>query len=260
MELIEYNSELWEQFRGAYGCVLEDIQDLMKETATEEEQRDAFENLCENLWHQLSFYDATYIALPYLVTVLEKKQDFQWQLDLISEMGICIMTDIPRNHYHQVDNQMVLTSYNQAIERLREKTKLFLLENMDAIKKLDESNLSYFCTAVLAILGDREAAFVMNSLYFNECYVFCDKCEFYNETMNPFSEGVSECIVPAENVIGKWDGEDYQDTYVWFTNWLNQLNAEYLVRNLTYYYGTYTCPKCGRKHLVMDAAKKYFDI
>ena len=51
MELIEYNSELWEQFRGAYGCGLEDIQDLMKETATEEEQRDAFENLCENLWH-----------------------------------------------------------------------------------------------------------------------------------------------------------------------------------------------------------------
>lgn len=57
-----------------------------------------FDNLCENLSHQLSFYKATYLAMPYLVLLLEKKrraQDFDWQLLIIREAGMILSTDLP---------------------------------------------------------------------------------------------------------------------------------------------------------------------
>ena len=73
----ELNSDLWELYRGAYGNIKCEIEVLLKEVSGEEveqeEFEDAFENLCETLWHQMSFYKASYLAMPYMLKFLEQK-------------------------------------------------------------------------------------------------------------------------------------------------------------------------------------------
>ena len=81
MNLIDFNSPLWEIYKGAYGSVKEDIIALTSEKQLfykKNENSDyyiAFENLFENLSHQMSFYNATYITLPYIVALLEQYEN-----------------------------------------------------------------------------------------------------------------------------------------------------------------------------------------
>ncbi len=272
--LLDYNSELWEVYRGAYGNVVEDVQILMQAIPAHEklklrrlwtEAKDnyeiAFENICENLYHQLSFYDATYITMPYLVTLLEQKeqeQDLEWQIKLISEMGVCLMTDISEINTEVIEDEEILENYEFSISILQEKTKTFLKQNIEKLKELDKNRLAQFYVSVLAILGDREAAFSLTSLMFNECYVVCGNCDFCDEEMEPFSCGKPEQIIPRESVIGTWDKKSFEDTYVWFSNFLHIVGADDMAEILSYYYGTYTCPECGAKENVMECIKRYF--
>lgn len=276
MKLIHFDSYLWDDYTGAYGNVKDDVALLMgKEEDVPEQFRIqrlyreektnyeiVFENLCENLWHQLSFYYATYLVLPYLVTLLERKeaeQDFIWQFRFISEMGSFLAMDIPSNHNpSKAIDAEVLENYYEAVFILQEKTKIFIEKYTEEIKQCEPNNLSYFCVAVLAILGDREAAFILTNLMFDLCYVICKNCKDCNEEINAISDGDIKEIVPAESVIGKWDGTSYQDTYLWFSNLLYKLGDYTSLNALSYYYGTYTCPKCGEKDLVMDLVKNYY--
>ena len=63
-------------------------------------------------------------------------------------------------------------------------------------------------------------------------------------------------IVPAEPVCGKWDGKDFSDSYLWLSNLAHILGIEDAWK-IPYYYGTYTCPECGSKGILMDWMKKY---
>ncbi|MBQ3584461.1 MAG: hypothetical protein IJA27_07085 [Lachnospiraceae bacterium] len=83
----------------------------------------------------------------------------------------------------------------------------------------------------------------MTSLLFNEMYVLCESCGEYNEHMPAISEGKIEEIQPAESVIGQWDGRKLDNTYLWYSNFLHLLGDDN-----------------AAKALVMDVAKKYFDI
>ncbi len=265
--LTDLDSQLWGMYRGAYGIIWDEIDILAKvingEAVEQEQFEDAFENLCETLWHQMSFYEASYLAIPYMLKFLEQKikqKDFDWQLRLFSEMGMIVAFDIPRNHYGKAVEQELVDNYNKCVQVLAELEKQFIMEYFDRIKELGWNEKSYFYTSALAVLDDREAAFVLTSLMFNEVYVVCGACGEYNERMPMISDGVIEEIRPAEAVIGKWDGRSLDDTYVWYSNFLHLLGDEAAVNALSYYYGTYSCPECGEKSLVMNAAKKYFDM
>ena len=115
MKLVPFDSELWEVYRGAYGNVCEEVRIVIGDIENIppqskllrldlEEKNDyeiAYDNLWANLWHQMSFYDATYIVMPYMLKFLEKNKDnFDIQLSVISNMGICLATDIPNNKYN----------------------------------------------------------------------------------------------------------------------------------------------------------------
>jgi len=52
---------------------------------------------------------------------------------------------------------------------------------------------------------------------------------FYDEDME--ADGFSDQeqlrkIEPAKFLIGKWDGESYEDTYLWFSNLVHDLGVE----------------------------------
>lgn len=208
----------------------------------------------------MSFYEASYIVMPYLVTFLENVKDFEWQCYLISQMGTCVMTDIPSNHYKTIEDEEIIESYNASIEVLKQITEEFIDQYAQQIKCLDEDELSYMAPALLGILGNKEEAYVINLLCFNECYTYCEQCEYCNEEMGDLSEEIPDFIIPKQNVIENWNRKDYTNTYVWLSSLLQELNAEALVKRLSCYYGTYICPQCKTHHNMMDAIKAYFEI
>lgn len=257
LNLLDFNSDLWELYRCSYGNIVENIKILYNTSSNNEDYQVAFENICQSLYHQLSFYNATYIAMPYLVKILEKKQlefDYQWQFNLISELGTIIMTDIPfsNNQKISIDNEIII-NYNNSISILKDKVKVFIKENLNKLRCKNKLDLSYFAISVLAIYGEKEIAYILNSYMFNDYHVLCNNCNFYDENILDLSKK----IIPAQSVIGKWDYKSYNNVYIWFSNFLHILECDEYVEKLRYYYGTYICPNCGSENQVMELAKNY---
>lgn len=275
---VEFASDLWDQYHGAYGDIREDVaflfcpEDLMPRTGKlrrldPEEKSDyeiSFDNLCENLMHQGSLYEGTYLAMPYLVLLLEKRrkaEDYEWEKKILSAAGDILSTDLP--YYGEGCRagmpEEVLKSYDISVEVLQEMTKEFLERNMDRLKKENPGWLQYFCTALLAILGDREAAYQMGMGAWEQCPVACPECDYFDEDMEAdgfCDEEQLKKIEPARPVSGQWDRKSYEDTYLWFSNLTEELGALDAWK-VSYYYGTYTCPECGSKGILIDWMKKY---
>ncbi|MDE6518312.1 MAG: hypothetical protein K2L18_10780, partial [Acetatifactor sp.] len=111
----------------------------------------------------------------------------------------------------------------------------------------------------------------------------CPQCGYYDEDMEDgfYNEDlIKEKVEPAESVIGKWGGkrldvshpnteqhsitdqpaicgkkQGMNDTYLWFSNLVHELGIEDEWK-IPYYYGTYTCPQCGRKGILMEWMKE----
>ena len=266
MKLVAFDSELWEVYRGAYGNVCEEVRIVIGDIENIppqskllrldlEEKNDyeiAYDNLWANLWHQMSFYDATYIVIPYMLEFLEKNEDnFDRQLSVISNMGICLATDIPNNKYNEPDRD-INDSYEECVSIIQQKTKDFIKKYFNEIKALDSELKSMFVTSVMAILGDREAAFTLFLNGWEECYITCDKCGYDVEA--DFTEReFLESSTPAP--IVQWDRVNYEDTYAWYSNFLRDLATEKEAEIVPYLYGTFICPECGDKKIVLDFMK-----
>ena len=95
MNLIDFHSHLWETYTGAYGNVKDDIVILTNEKQLFYKKNEcseyhiAFDNLFENLSHQMSFYNATYIALPYIIKLLEEYQNHFWEQSCDWSSDVC---------------------------------------------------------------------------------------------------------------------------------------------------------------------------
>ncbi|MCI8605865.1 MAG: hypothetical protein HFG72_03190 [Hungatella sp.] len=277
---VEFTSKLWETYQGAYGDVREDvaflfcpkelIPDTEKLRRLDDEEKDSYEiifdNLSENLTHQLSLYHASYLVMPYLALLLELKRqegDFDWQMKVIVLAGDVLATDIPYcgggSEREALMPEEVMDSYRRSVAVVQERTKEFLGQYMDRLKEMEPDwKRQYFCTDVLAILGDREAAFQMLMGQWEQCPLSCPDCGYYDEEMEAdgfYDREQLEKIEPAPSVIGKWDGKSYEDTYVWFSNLVHLLGVEDEWK-VAYYFGTYTCPVCGSKGVLIEWMKE----
>lgn len=271
MQLLSLKSPLWKKYPGAFGSVKPYIQIIapgqkqkkagFRHGRSESDVLEsALDNLCSSLSHQMSFYPATVLAMPYLVELLELRHqqgDFFGQVRLISQIGICVMTDVKEDK--GVEEEELLKNYGKALLLLSATTKIFIRQSKEALKKLDKEDLSHFYMGVLGILGDREAARVLTCFMPDEVYVCCKKCGYCDEDIPLLSEEMPSCIIPAKKQIGKWDGTSYKDTYVWFSNFVHELGDYEEAEFLRYYFGRYTCPECGESDTVINLMKNYME-
>ncbi|HIR57955.1 MAG TPA: hypothetical protein IAA54_09825 [Candidatus Gallacutalibacter pullicola] len=273
MKLVPFDSDLWDIYTGAYGSVRTEVKILMghKKTAppsgeklrrlSAQEKGDyqiAFDNLCENLWHQTSFYNALYLVMPYMVTLLEQKEsehDFDWQLAIISAMGICLASAPDWNEESRIEPGDLLESYRLSVKKLKEKTKVFLSSHLDQISRLESRKRGEFLTALMAILGDREAAFLLTLSAREGCPLLCGRCGFGCENGSLDNPEFRERITPAPEK--PWDGKSFDDPLTWYSGVLHRVGADAEASRLAYYYGTFTCPECGEKKPVLDFMKAY---
>lgn len=289
LKLVPTDSVLWETFGGAYGNVVNDIKLLIgeekelddwdvalldrrqsrqgKKEDIEDIEKIALENLFESLAHQMTFYPAIYLAMPYLVKLLEKKKtenDFEGQISLITDMGLLVAMDIPDESYKDEvkPEGEVMDNYNLSILKLQEITKRFLEQHLEEVKKNSYYKVP-FLTSVFGILNsDKKEAFIMFMSMWESCYMACGECEDYNENIefdDAYESGEAcDGITPAPSVIGQWDGKTMDNTYMWFSNLLSMAEAYREANLMSYYYGVYECRECGNKKQVMEFAKNYY--
>ena len=277
---VPFPSGLWGEYTGAYGEVREDtaflfcpeelVPEMTKMRRLDREEKSSYEitfdNLSESLTHQLSLYDGSYLVMPYLVLLLEKrrrKQDYEWEKKIISLAGDVLSTDIPYcgGGGGRPMPEEVMQSYERSVEVLKEMTEEFLHQNLERLKGEDPGWLQYFCTDLLAILGDREAAFCLLIGQWEQCPVACPECGYYDEDMEAdgfYDKEQLKKIEPAAPSKEKWDQAGFEDTYGWFDSLVRELGVEDAWK-VSYYYGTYTCPECGNKGILIDWMKETDD-
>lgn len=270
MQLLPFDSPLWEIYTGAYGNVCPEIKMLMgAEPATPQnklrrldfEEKDdeqiAFDNLCENLSHQMSFYSAQYLALPYMVKLLEQKKaagSFEWQLNILSQAGIVLATDLPEMH-EKPPSEKIAVSYQAAILRLRELAQDFVPGNMEELSRLDDHALTFFLTGLLAIMGEHVSANLLCMSCWEEWCLLCPDCDFCDENLTITDPEMQSQLIPADPA--PWDGHSFDDPLCWLTGLLDKLDNQPAREFILYLYGTYTCPECGRQAPLQDFAKYY---
>lgn len=270
--LQELDSALWEIYKGAYGDVREYMTILMGkredahetfklrrlDNAPKTNYELAFDNLCENLWHQMSFYPATWLAVPYLARLMEgweKENDAEWMFQGILAVGTCLATDVFGDRPKEND---VGESYENAILQIRDMTIDFLAGYMDVVREKHISFRRGFAAAVTAIMGERELAFLLIMSELESCYIICPGCENCDEDIEFGYFDPSERIEKADVPAKKWDGESMTDVSTWLFNLFALLGDTEGVELLRYYFGTYTCPECGERTEVLTGMSGYF--
>ena len=274
MYLLPLEEELWEKFSGAYGNICEEITLLLgnpedvppqeKIRWMDEEEKDnytiLFENVCDELWHQLSFYEATYPAMPYFLKLLEKKEqeeDFMGQLMVISAMGVILATDVtgnPRNI--EIVPQEMLDAYAETITILKEKIKKFYQAYKEEIKDIEDNEKIEFPIAMVSVLGDRELSYHLSCGIMEDVLLYCTDCDREDEDNTLENPDFCAKIVPAP--LPNWDGKSFADTYTWLYGVLSEIGMEQWKEYLPYYYGTYTCPECGAEKRIWDFIRAYY--
>ncbi len=270
--LVELDSPLWESYRGAYGNVSEYLVALTGEREAAPETfklrrlekipktnyEIAFDNLCENLWHQMSFYPATWLALPYLARLMEgweKEEDVEWMVQGILAAGSCLATDVYGDRSGEDDVQ---ESYENAILQIRAMTIDFLAGHMDAIQAEDLQQRREFAIAAAAILGEKKLAFMLIMSGMESCYIVCPNCENCDEEIEFGYFDPSERIEKTKAPSGRWDGKSLEDVKSWLFNLFELLDDTEIMERLCYYFGTYICPECGERTPVFTGMEEYF--
>lgn len=270
-ETIDFNSDLWDKLHGAYGNILEDIKPLtVKEPEVPETEKKldisfesdymiGLDNIYCTLSHQMSFYPASYIALPYLANAFNywyEKDDFMMQVIFLLNVGIIVSTDIEYNtkYYSGIKDNLpagVMDSYQESILFFSEKAKELLLNKLDLLKQFQPVDITYICTAFVALIGKREHAFALLLGNFDQCLIYCKNCGLYTEDIelgyDMEDEELNSLITPASPVTGQWDKKSFDNTYVWLSNVLQLLGNDNDADRLSYFYGTFNCPECGAK-------------
>ena len=267
MKLLDLGDPLWKAYPGAYGSVREEVRALMGEPAgpqiqlrrlkeqAEDDEHLAFDNLCESLSHQMTFYPAMYVVLPYIVKFLGLKSgDYEWKRLIFSEIGQCLAADafFP-GEARPGAPQEILESYQEAAEILAEEARRFLKDCRKQLRKEGAFERRWLLLGLYGLFGERLEAYVMNLHGWESCCVQCGQCGWLDEDLTLSEPKQRRKIRPAR----LWQKEPA--SFRRFRKILHQMGDWEGEELLAWYYGTYTCPECGQKQPVMEALIRAFD-
>lgn len=255
-----FDSAVWDVLRKASTM---DLKTMLQDAVNNREWED-IDIIFQNITHQMTFYSAIYVVFPHMVRLLEQvldEGDVEHAHLLIFNLGICLATDIPENHFEKVDSPL-LDDYNAAAQKLAGLTKHYLNTYLNEIQEMDEEQRSMLFVATLAILGEREAVCAaLNQLAsgeLDEVSMVCGgDCEYFEECYEPGEEQEDGIIPAVEYESGKWDGKSYEDAFLWTSAIADMLGLENQLEVLRYLYGTFTCPECGKTKRVIDFMVNY---
>ena len=271
IQLEDFDSPKWEYYHspGKIDHTKVWIQKFMND------EQGAFEECCQAISHQMTFYSVIYLVFPYLVEKIARDfehYDKETLVRYISELGVSLSVDCPLNtqgKYEGADisglendtlrkiyvtgtvqtDDTVLENYQLSIQKFQLLIKHFLSRHIKALGRMDKMTKTMFALAVLAAFGNRNDAFLFLMPEIDECIgVGCNRCDFCDEESLEFSNKKAMSVIkqrgPAED---NWDGVNFEDTYLWFGDFLELMQGKSLSKHLPYYFGTFCCPECGNE-------------
>jgi len=256
LSLEALDSPNWGKYESASGNAKVWVQKLV------DGEENAYDECCDEIAHQTSFWSAIYLVFPYLVEKLSRDFDQLDSGELImkfSMLGTSLATDcdINRGENKTVD-AAVIENYQLSIRKFQLLIIKFLADKAKSLSRVDSMTKALFAVGVLAAFGNREDAALLMDMELDECiYVACDKCEHCNEDLELGSKKALSTISPRGQAPDDWNGEDFEDTYGWFVDFLELFKIKGMAKHLPYYFGTYQCPECGREAAVRDLMKNY---
>lgn len=125
--LEDLNSERWEKYVGAYG----NIQGFLEKFVNDPDNKDMAENVYQSLNHQMTFYPANYLVIPYLVEMLEKKMasdDVKWVEYCLFNVGMTLASKniVTRHEYSGFKpDKDVKKAYRKSLKKLKKLSNYF---------------------------------------------------------------------------------------------------------------------------------------
>ncbi|MDE7478368.1 MAG: hypothetical protein K2M91_10535 [Lachnospiraceae bacterium] len=260
-----FDSPNWGIYEGAGGDIVNWLQKLLDGEKLLDGGVDTFDECCQYISHQMSFYSAIYLVFPYLVEALAEdfdKYNAETLIMYISELGICLMTDcdMVRQDECKITDKAVLENYQLSVEKFQLIIKHFLARKIKSLSRVDRMTKSMFALAVLAAVGNREEAFLFLNAEMDEyIYIGCDACEFWDEDNLDLTDKKALSVIrQREQAEDNWDGENFQDTNLWFGDFLELIQVKGLAKHLPYYLGTFRCPECGKEATIVEFMKNHY--
>lgn len=151
-----------------------------------------------------------------------------------------------------------LDGYLTAIHKLQLSLACIVEDAQWAEWREDFKTVYFFISLMLHSFSEDIIAFGENLLFDNAFHVTCPHCKnnlhsLYIST----KDGQTSNIMPAALEGKEWDGLYFDDILTAFSYCFEKSGETYLTKLFPYLYGTYTCSKCKKESVVMDAVKEY---
>ena len=141
IKLEKFDSKQWEKYYGAYG----NMSELMTAFMENPDDKELQESVYQGINHQMTFYSAVYLVMPYLVNLLKRKLssgDIEWVEYCLFNIGMTIASDniLTRKESRKGDATKELKrNYNLCLKELKKIAKQFYKENKNELKHKQES-------------------------------------------------------------------------------------------------------------------------
>lgn len=141
MQELDLTAKEWEQYPGAFGNMAQAMADFLANPDDE----DLAETVYEGINHQMTFYPAAYLAVPYLTQVLEQKiaaGDVEWAEYCLFQLGMALASDnfSTKRDIKKIDvTKEMQANYQQSVKKLKKIAKQFYKANKRQLKHKEES-------------------------------------------------------------------------------------------------------------------------
>ena len=145
--LEDLNSDRWEKYVGGYG----NIQGFLEKFVNDPDNKNIAEDVYQSLNHQMGFYPANYLVIPYLVEMMEKKMasdDVEWVEYCLFNIGMALASKnvLTRHEYSRFEiDKDVKKAYRMSIKKLKKLSNYFFMTHKGKLTHKSESLAARLC-------------------------------------------------------------------------------------------------------------------
>jgi len=251
---------IWEKLSSPYGNSSE-IPSLLIELSKTHDKTIADEVIWEYIYHQGSIYENTLATVPYLLNIIEKSDDLEFNLDLISSLGVVLIDlDGPKDlegifkntTLEEKHKNKIQTTFMSSILQFKKLVNKFI-PNTEILD--EESKRFYLISSLVSEKKHKEAA-VFKNFSGNDEYVFvCPGCEeeifLWNEqnVLNAYKKDPVTNKTQTKLVI---ELNQHNKTLDWLLELVDKLNIVSLESMVQYFKGNINCHNCCKKFNVFE--------
>lgn len=136
-----FDSERWTRYVGTFG----NMSDAVRTLINDPDNKDNAENVYQGINHQMSFYPAAYIVIPYFAGLLEgkiKSGDVEWVEYCLFNIAMTIASDNRRGRIIEKGKEAtkdIMKNYKCTVRGIKKTARQFYRKNRKKLTHKSES-------------------------------------------------------------------------------------------------------------------------